>query len=386
MVNDPTYLCEGIWRFTQTPKPVRKKGVGKASPAVLDAVSPSTTKATSRKNHNIVRYSKDRYTELQWYKSSGLIDSNADLAYKMKFSRLKEDEIKIRAFFYRDDGHKHAVAVLFITPRSDITLIDVEGVCTPTLGTQLIGSGDETRQAFKTHAILDVPKVRPSIKKVENVFCASRDRLVVSSSKLRAKQASPKHVSADVRRQHVSDEKKQEDAKMEQWVTNERSKKKQQCPTVVEKENCALTSSKYPTIDVGTPADEPDATLIRRAVTPKRKWSTFSFAGLWITASTSKHGDVSHVDVSSPTDVAPPALLDIQYPYAHYTREEWVTMENCTAENYGQVQKGDWRVAATHTLDVKTLKQLRDEDKRHIGTLKSQHAWNKRMAVFAQIN
>ena len=87
----------------------------------------------------------------------------------------------------------------------------------------------------------------------------------------------------------------------------------------------------------------------------------------------------THLDFSKTTgDVS--AEPDVFLPFVHYTMDEWLHAHDGTKASYWRITKRANREFLQERMTVVTSKQIREEDKRHLERLKSEHSWKQRVA------
>jgi hypothetical protein len=95
-----------------------------------------------------------------------------------------------------------------------------------------------------------------------------------------------------------------------------------------------------------------------------------------------------HMDISPRAEIVAPKQVDAKYPYAHYSLEEWsARRESSTGarSTYGGIIKNDLVELVGKSIQVVTLKQVREQDRRHLERLEREYAWQKKLEALISV-
>ena len=186
-VPEPKYECDDAWTAS-------------------DVAATGEKKFRSSAYHDLPSHARDRERLLAWEKSLGRVAPDATWSFCMYFAQ----DAKNAKNFYASSTRDEIVLVLVRGDRcfprlryqdSEMT-VDSEWddpVSNAALATQFAGKGKNARDEFDSHAVLDVPRERPSVAHAVKVFDARRDVVrVASSSPREAAERSTKTGNADV--------------------------------------------------------------------------------------------------------------------------------------------------------------------------------------------
>lgn len=337
-----------------------------------------------RPPHDLQVYSAFREKELREHIDNGLVSPDSRLSYEMNI------DPHASSIFFKDGDMSCAVAVLPTNLRQEIETGGNDNDSVDLKSTPWV----KTFDSYTQHGILDVLHPRPDISKVQNVFTGTKDSIYQKIS-----QENTQHRSSKRGRRERAEMIK---SKMEAW---ENAKdKKGRCESLGEDahseiEGVVLDQCRSETTSpescmakdfsmsplVRSLSDTMQAPLSQRIAlrvsTPEKKVSTVSHANgaTRFTLFKTDQLDDLHLDVS-PRDRrvdVDTATEGTHYPYAHYSYEDWSKSRRGTKREYGNLFKKGWRKKDNKNVQVVTFKQLREEDKRHLERLKSDHEWNK---------
>lgn len=94
----------------------------------------------------------------------------------------------------------------------------------------------------------------------------------------------------------------------------------------------------------------------------------------------SEDDDETHLDFSKTGSSLPEP--DVFLPFVHYTMDEWIDECGGTKASYWRINKRRGQEYLQERFAVVTSKQIREEDRRHLERLKSEHSWKERVAFF----
>lgn len=83
----------------------------------------------------------------------------------------------------------------------------------------------------------------------------------------------------------------------------------------------------------------------------------------------------THIDILTTENSREPET--VMHPFVHFTMADWKKKHKKNPNHYWHIQKRE--KMRSDPIHIKTLKQLREEDRRHVERLKCKHAWDKKL-------
>jgi hypothetical protein len=358
----------------KTPNPKARKKPKKVLQINTDSSDPVT-------EYSLLRYSAFRTDELAALKRQNLVAADARLAYEMVISDRPERNAasKTGGFFFTDTGRQHGVAVLFTNPRHEIT-ISADGIVG--LGEQVLGMTKLIHDDYATNGIFDVPSVRLGVSKMQNVFAKDDKHCIFE-------YLSPNCAPSieDGEKSSKAEQKLLKKERVEAGLSVWNKGRVKVCETIDDAvepeeqlaahlEDDLSADNVSSAITVVSPLSKLNVSMS----SPGCSVTSIKMVNEELTLINSPAAGCLHLD-TAPTEHAEPGKNHVKYPFVHYTREAWCETEAGDASNYGTINKKDWTMMTGKTLVVKTLKQIREEDKAHLGRMRRQHAWDMDMAT-----
>ena len=323
-------------------------------------------------------YSLFRRAELAEHVAKGLVAGDATLAFEMHLlSGVESTGVnKTGTLFFTSEDKRHGVAVLFMPPRQELTV--AEGHVS--MKKNPWENEEMAEDAFETYGILDTQSSRPSISRVQNVFTQSKEGLF-ENDKLGGGENAP------VSKKQKQKKKKRIHNDLEEW----RQKRAKGLPGTTASTPAHGTSATRPqTPSSQMVSDSGVASNLERTTSfsstfmspsPHGKVVSFQqrqiqFQGSQLTLSISHVRDELHLDISPRDDGQQLARDVVEYPYAHDPIELYKARGNTMKRSvYGNIYKKDWVLKCGRSVEVKTFRQIREEDVRHLERLVSEHEW-----------
>lgn len=348
-------------------------------------------------------YAEYRRAELADRVAENRVAPDAALAFEMHLPDGAESSgiNKTGTLFYTDDERRHGVAVLFTPSRQEVQVDARDG--SVILRPPSWQDEDATERAFETYGIFDAQVVRPSVSRVQNVFTQSKDGLYQN---VRAGMDVPM-----TKKQRKKNKERFGDD-FEEWVRKQ-AKTTPSKSSVGSSPSTPSTPSRLsgpsgpsgpsgtPSGPSGTPSSRgagarADLTrtssfsstrmspLARTSSGQSNKIVSFEFEGCQYTAFSSPVRDDLHVDIS-PRAAREVARDVVEYPHAHHPFEWYRAREGNTMKRaaHGQLYKKDWVLKSGRTVEVRTFRQIREQDVRHLERLESEHAWARFISKIA---
>jgi hypothetical protein len=318
----------------------------------------------NRINYSLRKYSKDRTLELNEQKRANLVDVDAQLAYDMVLL-YADSSYKTGSIFFKDKDHKHGVAVLFMDARQELIVTAGPDKLKVSLATQYNGHADALNANYARFGIFDVPQVRPVISKVQNVFDTKFHNLMRNDNKKQNIISDPQENKQSMLKWEAERFGTSEGVKLEVVVK----------PDELESVSASLITETVPA-DVFSPEK---LAVIKLTSGSNKKVASFTSGREQYTLIESP-GEELHLEISPSAQHTKPGAHELKFPYAHYSLDEWSSTSWGTEANYRSIHKGNWAPQKGKVLEVKTFKQLREEDRRHLERLRSEHAWRQKLS------
>ena len=319
-------------------------------------------------NTNLLNYSKDRALELEKLVREGSVHPEASLAFNMYFSQSST------SFFFLDAAKRKPVVVMMTNGRQELNECFSE--CDDRLGLQMIGSGQELIKNFDEHGLQDALIIMPSIDKDMNnaYFFSHRSNYADRKRKMRELESYAESLSLKKRVDEVVEEDLSEPAMERTELSRTHSMTHRDIMDLSEKE------------DRG--GDSPLANVMSRF---NAKMTTITFGGTCTFVSTispekprSKCGsddekkEWCNVDIST-EGVVHKSVSVPMYPFVHYDFDTWRALDSdASCKSYWKIHKSGF-TPLYQCVRVKTLKQIREEDRRHLERMKNHRAWMQKM-------
>lgn len=341
--------------------------------------------------YDLKAYSEFRRAELAARVAEDRVAANAALAFDMHLPDVAESTgvNKTGTLFFTDDARLHGVAVLFMPSRQEVDVRDAS----VSLRLNPWENEDAAERAFETYGIFDAQAIRPSVSRVQNVFTQSKDGLF--------QNVRPGTDVPMTKKQRKKNKERFGDD-FDEWV-------RKQAKTTPSRSSgtsgtsgtsgastpsrganaCAAsplrrTSSGQIIADLSSASRASDSSITTRLTDVSNKIVSFQFEGCQYTVFSSPVRDDLHVDIS-PRSVWQFARDVVEYPHAHHPFEWYRTREGNTMKRaaYGNLHKKEWVLKSGRTVEVRTFRQIREQDLRHIERLENEHAWTRFFAKIA---
>lgn len=341
-------------------------------------------KVTRQKIHlDLQDYARDRETELNWLKEREKVDPESLVAFPML------DMKSTNTVFFLKQKEKRPVMVLMMNTRQDIAESSASEEPSERLKEQLLGQCGALRENFEKHGLLNVVTVRPRLSSK----CMSSCFFKIENKKKRECDAK---IELEMYKMQLRGESAAVSPSSQATTT------KTICPFFTAPE--LLTSgslSVFPAspLSVGTlrsGTTSPLSSLCRiqsLSLDGRLKEDVSTVEGLFrdvrLTLSTcavpgddddSEDDDETHLDFSKTGSSLPEP--DVFLPFVHYTMDEWIDECGGTKASYWRINKRRGQEYLQERFAVVTSKQIREEDRRHLERLKSEHSWKERVAFF----
>lgn len=352
--------------------------------------------------YDLKAYSDFRRAELAVRVARDKVAATAALAFEMYLPNGAETSgvNKTGTLFYTDDDMRHGVAVLFMPSRQEVDVCDTS----VTLRRNPWENEDAAERVFDTYGIFDAQAIRPSVSRVQNVFTQSKDGLfqnvkmgadVPMTKKQRKKN---KERFGDDFEEWVRKQAKTAPSRSSGALTPSRGLCVPRVPRGVDRSDASAdltrsssfsstfvsplgrTSSGQIIAELTSGSRASDSNIMTRLADASNKIVSFQFEGCQYTAFSSPVRDDLHVDISPreiSRDDAQSSRDVVEYPYAHHPFEWYRARDGNTMKRaaYGNLHKKDWVIKAGRTVEVRTFKQIREQDLRHLERLESEHEW-----------